>query len=66
MEDHQGKGHPICSWTESGDDIIGMIPRMARIVDSAEALLGANSSRLSPIPRYTSRDWTSTATMAGQ
>lgn len=40
MEDLQGKGHPICSWTELGDDIIGMIPRMARMVDCAEALLG--------------------------
>jgi len=40
MEDRQGKGHPFCTWTEMGDDIIGMLPRMARVVETAEALLG--------------------------
>ena len=40
MEDIQGKGHPICTWTDLGDDIIGTIPRMARMVEAVEALLG--------------------------
>jgi len=30
--DSEGKAQPICIWTELGDDIIGMIPRMARMV----------------------------------
>ena len=40
MVDEQGLPHPICIWTELGDDIIGMIPRIARMVDATEALLG--------------------------
>ena len=40
MEDSQGRGHPFCTWTDFGDDIVGMIPRMARMVEAAEALLG--------------------------
>ena len=30
MADEEGKPHPICMWTELADDMIGMIPRMAR------------------------------------
>lgn len=40
MEDNEGKAHPFNTWTELGDDIIGMIPRMARMVEGSEALLG--------------------------
>lgn len=40
MEDSEGKAHPFNTWTELGDDIIGMIPRMARMVEGSEALLG--------------------------
>ena len=34
MVDEEGESHPICIWTELADDIIGMIPRMARIARS--------------------------------
>ncbi|MDH4106774.1 MAG: phytanoyl-CoA dioxygenase family protein [Gammaproteobacteria bacterium] len=40
MVDLEGKGHPFCTWVELGDDIIGLIPRMQRMVRSAEDLLG--------------------------
>ena len=40
MEDSSGRGHPFCTWTDLGDDMIGMIPRMARMVEVTEALLG--------------------------
>ena len=40
MADYAGELHPICIWTECGEDVIGMIPRIARMVDTAEALLG--------------------------
>ncbi len=40
MVDEEGRPHPICIWTEFGDDIVGAIPRMARVVDAVEALLG--------------------------
>jgi ectoine hydroxylase-related dioxygenase (phytanoyl-CoA dioxygenase family) len=40
MEDKKGKAHPFNTWTELNDDIIGMIPRMARMVEGSEALLG--------------------------
>ena len=40
MLDSDGEAHPICIWTDLGDDIIGMIPRMARMVEATEALLG--------------------------
>ena len=38
--DKSGVPHPICIWTELADDIIGMMPRMMRMVDSVELLLG--------------------------
>jgi len=40
MVDLEGKGHPFCTWVDLGDDIIGLIPRMQRMVRGAEALLG--------------------------
>lgn len=40
MLDLEGEPHPICIWTELADDILGMIPRMARMVEATEALLG--------------------------
>jgi len=40
MVDLKGEPHPICIWTELADDILGMIPRMARMVEATEALLG--------------------------
>ena len=40
MVDSEGQAQPICIWTELGDDIIGMIPRMARMVEATESLLG--------------------------
>ncbi len=40
MVDGDGEPHPISIWTELADDIIGMIPRMTRMVESSEALLG--------------------------
>ena len=40
MLDEEGEPHPICIWTELADDIIGMVPRMARVVEASEALLG--------------------------
>ena len=39
MVDNDGAPHPICIWTELGDDIIGMVPRMERMVDATEALM---------------------------
>ncbi len=40
MVDIAGAPHPICIWTELADDIIGMIPRMARLVEGTEMFLG--------------------------
>ena len=40
MRDSVGQAQPICIWNQLGDDIIGMIPRMERMVAAAEALLG--------------------------
>jgi len=40
MSDYDGNAHPFNTWTELSDDIIGMIPRMARMVEASEALLG--------------------------
>lgn len=40
MVDREGGAQPICIWTDLGDDIIGMIPRMARMVEATESLLG--------------------------
>ena len=40
MVDNDDRPHPICIWTDLGDDIVGMIPRMTRMVETTEALLG--------------------------
>ena len=39
MLDSDGAPHPICIWTELGDDIIGIVPRMERMVEATETLL---------------------------
>ncbi len=39
MVDNAGAPHPICIWTGLGDDIIGIVPRMTRMVDATEALM---------------------------
>lgn len=38
--DKAGAPHPICIWTELADDVIGMMPRIERLVDNTELLLG--------------------------
>ena len=40
MLDDAGAAHPICIWIELADDIIGMLPRMARMVECTEFLMG--------------------------
>lgn len=40
MVDKAGAAHPINIWVELGDDIIGVIPRLERVVGAAEQLLG--------------------------
>lgn len=40
MVDNAGAPHPINIWTDLEDDIVGMIPRMARMVESTEKCLG--------------------------
>jgi hypothetical protein len=40
MVDKAGAAHPINIWVELGDDMIGMIPRLARVVETVEQLLG--------------------------
>ena len=38
MLDRAGKAHPINIWVDLADDIIGLIPRMPRLVDSVEKI----------------------------
>tara|TARA_B100000686_G_scaffold336278_1_gene405977 strand:- start:4791 stop:5660 length:870 start_codon:yes stop_codon:yes gene_type:complete len=40
MADKAGVAHPINIWHELGDDMIGLIPRMPRMVDATEKLFG--------------------------
>jgi len=40
MVDRTGNAHPINIWVDLADDMIGMIPRMPRMVDSAEKIFG--------------------------
>ncbi len=40
MSDKTGAAHPINIWVELGDDMIGIIPRLARVIDPVEQLLG--------------------------
>jgi ectoine hydroxylase len=40
MSDSDGKAHPFNTWTDLGDDMIGMLPRMACMVEGSEDLLG--------------------------
>ena len=34
--DKAGAPHPICIWTELANDVIGMMPRIERLVDKPE------------------------------
>lgn len=40
MVDRAGNAHPINIWVDLADDMIGMIPRMPRMVDTVEKLFG--------------------------
>ena len=40
MVDLDDEPHPICIWTELANDMLGVIPRLARMVAAIEALLG--------------------------
>ncbi len=40
IADSSGNLQEVVSWTELGDDLLGVIPRLARLVEGAEALLG--------------------------
>lgn len=40
MTDKAGAAHPINIWVDLGDDIIGTIPRLERVVDCVEQILG--------------------------
>jgi hypothetical protein len=40
IEDGLGQGYKASVWTELGDALLGVMPRMARIVDAVEVLLG--------------------------
>src|SRR5262245_6999143 len=40
IADAQGNAQEVVSWTEMSDDLVGIIPRMARVVEAAAALVG--------------------------
>lgn len=40
VADSHGNPQEVISWTELGDDLLGVLPRLARLVGAAEALLG--------------------------
>src|SRR5262245_41144699 len=40
IADSQGNAQEVVSWTEMSDDLVGVIPRMARVVQAAAALVG--------------------------
>jgi hypothetical protein len=40
IADAQGNAQEVVSWTEMSDDLVGVIPRMARVVQAAAALIG--------------------------
>ncbi|CAD5966594.1 putative phytanoyl-CoA dioxygenase [Planktothrix tepida] len=40
VTDHLGRTFKVATWTDLGNAMLGVIPRIARIVDAAEALLG--------------------------
>ena len=59
--DSTGNTQRVAGWTELGNDLLGVFPRIARAVDGAEALLGAEvyhwHSKLSMKPPHTSGRW---------
>lgn len=59
--DSSGNPQRVTSWTDLGDDLLGVFPRIARIVDGAEALLGMEvyhwHSKLSMKPPHTAGRW---------
>jgi hypothetical protein len=40
VADSSGNAQEVINWTEFSDDFLGVIPRIARLIDGAEALLG--------------------------
>ena len=40
MTDKAGAAHPINIWVDLGNDIIGTIPRLERVVNCVEQILG--------------------------
>jgi hypothetical protein len=40
LADAAGNAQEVVSWTEMSDDLVGIIPRMARVVAAARALIG--------------------------
>jgi ectoine hydroxylase len=40
VADSSGKAQDIIEWTTFSDDYLGMLPRLARLIDGSEALLG--------------------------
>ena len=40
VADSHGNPQEVISWTELGEDLMGVLPRLARLVGAAEALLG--------------------------
>jgi phytanoyl-CoA dioxygenase PhyH len=40
VADSSGKAQEIIEWTTFSDDYVGVVPRLARLIDGAEALLG--------------------------
>lgn len=59
--DSTGNAQRVSGWTEMSDDLVGIFPRIARIVDGAEALLGREvyhwHSKLSMKPPHTAGRW---------
>ncbi|MEX0810555.1 MAG: phytanoyl-CoA dioxygenase family protein [Dongiaceae bacterium] len=40
LADSNGQAQEVATWTELGNDILGVFPRVARMVEAAEAVLG--------------------------
>lgn len=61
VADSAGNAQEVIVWTAFSDDYLGMLPRLARLVDAAEALLGKPSyhwhSKLSMKAPHTAGRW---------
>jgi ectoine hydroxylase len=61
VSDSSGNAQDVIGWTAFTDDYLGVVPRMARLVDGAEALLGKPSyhwhSKLSMKAPHTAGRW---------